>query len=57
MEPVLKSWAMQVTLAILRIGNTEILEEKNRTEYNELQKHHEERRRAEKKIHLNRIIP
>jgi len=30
---------MQITLAILRIRNTEILEEKNCTEYKELQKH------------------
>ena len=30
---------MQITLVILRIGNTEILEGKNCTEYEELQKH------------------
>ena len=45
-------------LSILRIGNTEILEEKNCTEYEELQKHLSNAKKEDMlktKIHLNHI--
>jgi len=49
---------MQITLVILRNGNTEILEEKNCTKYKELQKHQSNAKKEDmlKKFHSNRII-